>query len=358
MFNNPIFESYIHEIYNSKPEYIKFIFQYNLVNFSLLAQDKNKNTILHLMVKNNDISSLKILIQHLNCFYSDKGYTQQVIDAQNIKGDTALHIATANNNSEIAKILHENNASIGIPNKDEYVVNLTETEDDTPSIKDSLLKKIIRPFNNKLSDNKSLNNTENNTDDFIVYISSKLHKGGEIKESIENIDELTSLNLFNQNGGGSDDLTSLNLYEQNGGGRKTSKMGRNTKIQKRTVKKESSHIHDETVKKIEKLGYSEDDAKYLKAGLYQWVKDTYPNLQNKARAEKMYELATKENIGNIDIDNIKKIIQQKKNNNMSSESSEEVKKKSKKEKVESKKEKVEKPKKEKVESKKEKKTKK
>ena len=60
--------------------------------------------------------------------------------------------------------------------------------------------------------------------------------------------------------------------------------------------KESSDIHAEVVEIIKKMGYSEDDARYIKAGLYNKVKENFANLGNMQRALKLKELTTQEEV--------------------------------------------------------------
>jgi hypothetical protein len=59
------------------------------------------------------------------------------------------------------------------------------------------------------------------------------------------------------------------------------------------------------------LKISRDEALIYKAALYKYIKETEPNLSNLARAERMLELATKENLNNLDINTISQIVKQK-----------------------------------------------
>jgi pantothenate kinase len=47
------------------------------------------------------------------------------------------------------------------------------------------------------------------------------------------------------------------------------------------------------------MGHSEDDARYIKAGLYQQIKDKFPNLSNMQRAIKLKEMANAEEVKKI-----------------------------------------------------------
>jgi hypothetical protein len=353
MFNNTNFEIFVHKIYETSPEYIKFILQFNLINFSLLAKNDDGNTLLHLIIIKHDSKianeTLDLYIKHIS---NSKFYTNEeklnFLNAQNKLGDTPLHLAVKNNKLDLAKKLHEQGASIGIANNDNFMVNITdsdEPEKKEPQINNfnDFLKNIMAPFNNKqtnndkksvdkhtvLSETSNLSDTlqnKNDNEQFLVFINDRKNKDN--KDNKDNIqlvhkggDNISSLNFYDQNGGFNNEteLVSLNLYNENSemisninieqdGGRKRHKNHNKRSIVK---KNESSQVHDDTIAKIQDLGYNLDDAKYLKAALYQYIKETYPDLSNLARAKKMFDSVTKETIGKIDIKAIKKIIQQK-----------------------------------------------
>ena len=82
-----------------------------------------------------------------------------------------------------------------------------------------------------------------------------------------------------------------------------------------SIKKEkkSTLIHNEVVQIIQDLGYTLDEAKLIKAALYQEIKNKYPELNNLDRAIKMREKASdKKLIASIDIETIRKAIEEKK----------------------------------------------
>ena len=63
--------------------------------------------------------------------------------------------------------------------------------------------------------------------------------------------------------------------------------------------KPSSDIHAEVIEIIKKMGHTEDDARYIKAGLYQMVKDKFANLSNMQRSLKLKELTTVEEVNKV-----------------------------------------------------------
>ena len=105
------------------------ILDYNLINFSLCVKDDKKNTLLHLMVLNNDCDTLLSFVNHLKTACYEKKYIRQILDAQNYNGDTPLHIAVKNNNQMIAEKLYNCGASTNIPNKDDFAVQVKRIDD-------------------------------------------------------------------------------------------------------------------------------------------------------------------------------------------------------------------------------------
>ena len=74
-----------------------------------------------------------------------------------------------------------------------------------------------------------------------------------------------------------------------------SKSASRSRSSSRSVKP-STDVHMEVTEIIKKMGYSEEDARYIKAGLYQMVKDKFANLSNMQRAIKLKEVATPEEV--------------------------------------------------------------
>ena len=70
----------------------------------------------------------------------------------------------------------------------------------------------------------------------------------------------------------------------------------------------SSIIHETVLSMIRDLGYSEEESKIIKAGLYKYTKDTHPELNNYERALKMKGYVTLNHIKKIDIEAMKKAI--------------------------------------------------
>ena len=102
-------------------------------------------------------------------------------------------------------------------------------------------------------------------------------------------------------------LSSFGFSNLKGGGKR-----KKTKKSKYSISREfskSDEIHKEVIKMIQDLGYSEQEARIIKAGLYTYTKDKHPELTNYERAVKMKSYATQQHIANLDINAIKQAIE-------------------------------------------------
>ena len=105
----------------------------------------------------------------------------------------------------------------------------------------------------------------------------------------------------------------MNLYKESGGkkSKKTKKMKR-PKVEEmelsRMIKNKVTEIHVRVVEQIMSLmKMSEDDAKFVKAYIYKYVKEKFPSLKGIDRAKEMEKLATKKFISEIESKELTKL---------------------------------------------------
>jgi hypothetical protein len=168
----------------------------------------------------------------------------------------------------------------------------------------SLSKSSISSFSSKSSDSSFSSKSSNSSS------SSKLSNSSE-SSTISNLD-MMSLSSFNY-------LETEHIFEKSAnlkGGRskkyKKSKKSKGSKKSKYSASREFSKadsIHQEVIKMIQDLGYSEQEARIIKAGLYSYTKDKHPELSNYDRAVKMRSYATQQHIANLDINAIRQAIE-------------------------------------------------
>ena len=157
------------------------------------------------------------------------------------------------------------------------------------------------------NDNNELGKTDTvSTDGFIEFIKKNgmisRNQSGGMRDNINGVRKInTTVNdLFNEDSVNmtSDSLGIANILQNRSqiGGRKkkskgkTSSSSRSSSSSSRS-QRPSSDVHMEVVDMIKKMGYSEEDARFIKAGLYQLVKDSFPNLSNMQKALKLKEKA-------------------------------------------------------------------
>ena len=111
-------------------------------------------------------------------------------------------------------------------------------------------------------------------------------------------------------------LSSFGFSKLKGGAKrkqtKKTKKTKGSKKSKYSVSREFSkadELHKEVIKIIQDLGYSEQEARIIKAGLYSYTKDKHPELSNYERSVKMKSYATQQHIANLDINAIKQAIE-------------------------------------------------
>jgi hypothetical protein len=111
-------------LYNSDKEFIHKYLQYNL-EIPLDVKNSNNDTLLHLMIKNNDYYGIDLLFDYINtsCSSSQKS---KLLDAQNNQLNTPIHIAVKNDQQNVAERLHKMGATMGIPNNEDFMVLMSD----------------------------------------------------------------------------------------------------------------------------------------------------------------------------------------------------------------------------------------
>ena len=115
---------------------------------TFLIQDKNKNTILHVMATELQSKTIKHLFNFKTYYFNH--CLRTYIDEKNEDGDTALHIALQHNDTSVIKLLLENKASIYEQNKaGDTALHIALQNNNTSDINQLLENKapICRPLN-------------------------------------------------------------------------------------------------------------------------------------------------------------------------------------------------------------------
>jgi len=305
---NRNFSRDIIKLYLNNPEAIRIVFDYKLNSGPINSTDNDGNNLLHHIVLKNDIKTLTSLVNGSN--------VSQIINHQNNRGDTPIHIAVRNQNEEIAKMLDNNGADLKIKNsKGENVASSEEEgKNQNKSKSCNMWKHLSTDFNNSinLSDledssipvnrNRSINNIMIDGKNVDLSESERFIK--ELAKELVNIKRNKRSHMISLSGGGADSLPTQQSEstfvvkfaddEQDGGApmplrrmRRHSRSHSRSRSNSRTKPSESSDIHDQVVAKLKELTGNEDDARAIKSGLYNMVKEQNPEASNLERAKLM-----------------------------------------------------------------------
>ena len=148
-----------------------------------------------------------------------------------------------------------------------------------------------------------------------IFYNNNLNGGNQLSSNIEDnlndVDKLsTSTNIENNLYGGAKYSESSESNSSN------SMIYGKRNINNPYIKggsKKAQKIHNDIIEHIQKLGYTEQEAKDIKNVLYYEVKDKYPSLTNTEKAEKMLELVDKK-VKNINMKDVHKILAEKREN--------------------------------------------
>ena len=263
-----------------------FILNDNLDDAIKITAD-NGQTVLHYLCNKNDEECLMRVLNSIRNKMKPREM-KNYINMQDLDGNTALHVASKRNNNIIANLLELYGANPNISNLKNEIVSIKV---DSPTVKCGDKKKMKALFNDltRATSSDSLSSLD--------ALSSSEDKGNIVTNFLRK--HLSGNNMV---GGGTDTddiierISSKIQNVYNGGGYEYPTMEGGAK------KKQSvSEIHTEVLQMIRDLGYSDEEAKVIKAGLYNMTKEKHPELNGYDRALKMKKYTTKKCIANIDI---------------------------------------------------------
>jgi hypothetical protein len=324
----------IYNLYKNDPTvFVNTIIKDENKNNLLTCCKKKGNSLLHILIDEEDIEGFKSLICMLKELKStNKCLVRKIINKKNKKGDTPAHIAVRKSKKEnntfsiMVETLYSLGADFTIPNnKNEVIKKLSDIEYDAEHTK---IKKYINSclFGESLDLDIHDNNYKKDIDSDNI-----LNDIGTSSPLILELFVNNSNNEIQQTGGGkkysdSDDSDDSEESHLNG-----KRIINNPYISMKGGSKKSQQIHDEIINRIKELKYNDQDSQDIKNVIYYEVKHKYPKLNNTERAEKMLEVIDKK-LKKIDINEIRKELEkyrEARNNNM--EPKKEPKKSSKKE---------------------------
>ena len=337
-------------------------------NEAAIRTDKNDQTALHFICENGREECLIKMLDVLQNTMHPKEL-KSYINARDKDGNTALHIATDKQQTIIIELLQLYGANKSIANNNNEIVESISTKPPIGNIKcgdKNKMKKLIKKLtmathtsdhesdresssfsNSENDDNIVLSNTndkkgnivsnffkrlistqiggnDTDTDDLISRIKNKLEMtGGATSTKKSTTKKSTTKKSTTKKVDGSKSTTkkvdgSKSTTKKVEGSKSTTKKVDGSKSDnyiskydgKNSNKREftSSEIHEQVIVMIQDLGYSFEEAKIIKAGLYRYTKNEHPELNSYDRALKMKQYTTEQHIANIDIMAIKQAI--------------------------------------------------
>ena len=355
MSNNVLLKRDLFSLLSSNPSFIRDLIKYNL-NIPLDILDTNNNTILNRLIINGETESAKLLLKNIS--ECDESVLNFLINTQNSDGNTSLHTAVQIEDYELASMIYKMGADVSIVNNENYAVE-PSVFNQTPSLKHFIKRVIIpipdmlptitstdvnENRNNKLSEfeflqnflekrpqgmnrmqdmqdmqsmqgmqgmqgmsqrnmQSNLSNLDSiNTDEFLRFIKQNKIQLGGANNTVSGVRKIN--NKLSETSSTADTLNIgdlLKIHQE--GGRKKKKsfklkhaLAKPSRSVSRSLSRPSNDLHQEVIDILKKnYSLSEDDARYIKAGLYYNIKDKFANLSNMQKALKLKELAMDSN---------------------------------------------------------------
>lgn len=308
------------DIYNRNPEFVRQLGGFRMLDAKILGEsvDGAGNTLLHKAAMNNDMTTFNSIKAVLPENAQERA---SFMNTQNAQGDTAAHLAVRQGNHAMVTALRNLGADLSISNhNNEYIMSSESENMNTENVFHQTAGGVDTDgFPGMLSSTEpyvaptipSYDSPAFQSPDTLDAYSTEdvfMRGGNRINFDTEANDPMSLSEISTEDyavmGGGAkkihgirtlyfeDLLTSDSDMFQDGG----KKM------------KESSQLHEDAVRMIMDMGYSEDDARIIKAAIYRMVKDKYPNENNLERAKKMIENINSSNISEIDISKVREAI--------------------------------------------------
>lgn len=408
---NQSFEGILHDMYERDRDFVLRILQHNLVNFDISARNSFGTTLLHMMVERDDLAGVIQLLQHIESGVYSGSQRSAIINAQDHEGNTALHIATANQRQDIAHVMYKSGARTDIANNNDELVKLSDEKSSSLSdvihritgsfrqrprsrqasevFSDTSPNSVMSIHGSFISAPRATHSRGFDSQEFIHFLKNKTRQStmvtspqmqvsteypaaslANIAPSMEMVPTMRMLptmsdsidtdgfinrlqsmaaNTRRTNPSDTDQfinrlrsMTAGGNCEQDvptktdgtaqlmGGGDNMSPRSDNSISTASLIaylennlrgpygtqdggSKEASKVHDETLERIKSVGYSEEDARILKAALYRVVKTEYPNETGLERAKKMLESATRDTLKDINVKEYRQQMQPRQN---------------------------------------------
>ena len=133
MFSNRKLEKELPKLYLTDRDFIHKLLNYEIA-IPLLSKDKHNNTLLHSMIMESDFKGIDLLLSNIkNDSIYDAQYKNKVLNLQNSEKNTPIHLAVICGLQNVAKKLDRLGVNKTIPNANDLIIKMTETESNSDS---------------------------------------------------------------------------------------------------------------------------------------------------------------------------------------------------------------------------------
>ena len=156
MSYNQQFKKDLFKLVVSNPEFIHNILKYELP-IPLEVKDENNNTILNRFIIENNARCANMLLDNIKKNIYSKNINQSLLNEVNNDGNAPIHLAVMNNHQEIAKKLYKLGVDLSKPNKEDFIVEFTDTDTKNSLNKrsnnnmENILEQLSVPVNQKIT---------------------------------------------------------------------------------------------------------------------------------------------------------------------------------------------------------------
>jgi ankyrin repeat protein len=158
MLNNQKLEKELAKLYHSDMDFVHKLLKYDCP-LPLLSKDGNNNTVLHCMILNKDYKGIDLFLANiLNSKLYESEYRNQVLNSQNNQRNTPMHLAVLGGLQNVAKRLGKVGVNLTLPNKDDFIVRLSESQSDSRSNSNSSGRPRLSDISNLSDIETSVNN--------------------------------------------------------------------------------------------------------------------------------------------------------------------------------------------------------
>jgi len=284
----------ITDIYTKNSDYCNSLLKIKETCQYLNSTDSNNNNILHLSTLNKNKEIFMNALENAKLNMTSDQF-QQFINHKNSDGNTPAHIGAKHQNDLFVSVLDDYGANLELRNNNNMRIINNEADTNTnPLITNNQVNQIMKNIMSKK------NNSHFNVDEeFTNYVQQQTIQTGGAKK-LTSISGSRRLKNFHNGGvsseSDSDVMNILNILKQVN--------TRNNPIRRqfnnnKTFERNSDEFHTQAIQKIMDMGYTKEDAEYLKSKIYYEVKQKNPNFKNYERSKQMLDMITEEYIQDL-----------------------------------------------------------